>query len=133
MHVGLLLHFGTLETSLALSDKLLSRPEISYDYSERHMTYATTRDAFLNGMINENGFTKELSGGNFSLASTYLANGSGAVLESDLPFEDNENPIDITKIQNKDVVTTLIDTVERAYYKLWWHFCRTSWCSIIFR
>ena len=112
MHVGLLLHFGTLETSLALSDKLLSRPEISYDYSERHMTYATTRDAFLNGMINENGFTKELSGGNFSLASTYLANGSGAVLESDLPFEDNENPIDITKIQNKDVVTTLIDTVE---------------------
>ena len=104
---------GVLESSLGLSDKNASASTVTYDFSERHMNYASTRAAFLNNQINEYGFSRELGdGGNFWMASAYLTNGFGAVEESDLPFEDNEDDIDISEIQNKQVKTTLYDTKE---------------------
>ena len=104
---------GVLESTLGLSDKNASRPTVAYDFSERHMNYASTRSAFLNNQINDYGFTRLLSdGGNFWMASAYLTNGQGAVDESSLPFENNEDNINISEIENKEVTTTLYDTKE---------------------
>lgn len=104
---------ATLETNLAMQDKSANKSATEYDFSERHMDYATTRSAFLNNKINEYGYTRNIkSGGNFLLAMQYIANGMGAIAEKDMPFEDNQDNIDISKIQNKTVKTTLYDTVE---------------------
>ncbi len=104
---------GVLESSLGLRDRNNSLPTVAYDFSERHMNYASTRSAFLNNKINEYGFTRNLEdGGNFWMASAYLTNGLGAVDEDNLPFENNEDNIDISQIQNKEVKTTLYDTKE---------------------
>ena len=46
------------------------------------------------------------------MAMQYLTNGMGAVNEEDLPFENNEDDIDISKIQNPDVKTTIYDSKE---------------------
>ena len=101
---------GALETSLALRDKLESRPVTVYDYSERHMDYATARNVFLDDKINEKGFTRDIkNGGSFLMANAYLTNGSGAIAEEELKFENNQDKIDISDIQNKEVITTLID------------------------
>ena len=104
---------GVLESHLALRDKNTSSATTVYDFSEKHMNYATAKAAFLNNEINPYGYTKEVSdGGNFYLATQYLANGLGAVDESEVPFVNSEEDIDISEIQNKEVKTTLYDTVE---------------------
>ena len=104
---------GVLESNLAIRDKIASRPVTTYDFSEKHMNYTTAKRSFLDDKINEYGYDKELSdGGNFYTATQYLSNGQGAINESDLPFVDSEENIDISEIQNKEVVTTLYDTVE---------------------
>lgn len=104
---------GMLESHLALRDKNDSNPTVTYDFSEKHMNYATAKSAFLNNAINEYGYTKKLSdGGNIYLATQYMANGLGVINESDLPFENSEENIDISEIQNKEVQATLYDTVE---------------------
>ncbi len=103
---------GVLESNLGLNDYLSSKPVTTYDFSERHMNYSTTRNAFKNDAINSYGFTKTLDeGGNYLMALSYLTNGMGAIPESELPFEDNEDPIDISKIQNKTVSTTVYDAI----------------------
>ena len=104
---------GVLESHLALRDKNASSATTVYDFSEKHMNYATAKAAFLNNEINPYGFAKEVSeGGNFYLATQYLANGLGAVDENEVPFVNSEEDIDISEIQNKEVKTTLYDTVE---------------------
>ena len=102
-----------LESHLALKDKNDSDPTVTYDFSERHMNYATAKSAFLNNATNEYGYTKKLSdGGNIFLATQYMANGLGVINESDMPFVDSEENIDISEIQNQEVQATLYDTVE---------------------
>ena len=104
---------GVLESNLAIRDYILGNKTTTYNFSERHMYYTTTKRAFLNDEENEYGFARSIgSGGNFYIASQYLTNGQGAINESDMPFEDTEEYIDISEIQNKEVVTTLYDTVE---------------------
>ena len=104
---------GMLDSHLVLRDKNASEPTTIYDFSEKHMNYATARTAFLNNQINEYGFTKNISdGGNIYLAMQYMANGLGVVNESDVPFVNSEENIDIAEIQNKEVQSTLYDTVE---------------------
>lgn len=107
---------ASLETNLALNDYYNGREIQIYDFSERHMNYATTRE-FANGKINENGFNRKPNvGGNNVLAEVYLTNGYGAIQESDMPFENDESIIDISKIQNKKVVTTVKDTINFPIY-----------------
>ena len=102
---------GALESNLALQDYRVGNTNTLYDYSERHMTYGIIRN-FNNNQINKYGFTRKVEdGGNFYHAETYLTNGMGAVNESEMPFEDNMNDINISEIQNKNVSTTLYDTV----------------------
>ena len=102
-----------LESHLGLRDKNNSNPTVAYDFSEKHMNYSTARSAFLNNEINEYGYTKKVSdGGNVYMATQYMANGLGVVNESDVPFVNSEENIDISEIQNKEVQATLYDTVE---------------------
>ena len=104
---------GVLESHLGLKDKNALANTVAYDFSERHMNYAMTKSAFFKNQINEYGFSRAPSdGGNFWMATAYLTNGLGAVDESALPFENNEDNIDISNIQNKEVKTTLYDTKE---------------------
>lgn len=104
---------GMLESNLALRDQKASLPTVTYDFSERHLIYSSMRSAFLNNQINEYGFSTNISnGGNIGMVLAYLTNGMGAIDESDLPFENNEDNIDISEIQNKEVKTTLYDTKE---------------------
>lgn len=76
------------------------------NYSERHMDYATSK-SFTDG-TNPFAYNREVgSGGLSGMGLAYLTNGSGAVLESDMPFEDNETKISIKEIDKevKRVVT----------------------------
>ena len=103
---------GALETNLALQDKINSKTAKTYDFSERHMAYGIVRNSFLNNAKNPYGLNRTVSnGGNFVMATMYLSNGMGAINETDLPFANNEDNIDIAQIQNKKVVTTLKDTL----------------------
>lgn len=108
---------SSLETNLALANKKegtnLSKV---YDFSERHMVYATSK-AFANGVNNPAGYNKEVgAGGTFEMASSYLTNGSGAIDEAEMKFENNEDIIDISKIQNKTVTSHVYDTKEFPQY-----------------
>ena len=95
----------SLETNIALK----SNERNLQNFSERHMDYATSR-TFWDG-TNEKGFYRDVGdGGAIMEGLVYLTNGQGAVLESDMPFENNEVLIPLSFI-NKNV-----DTVVNDYY-----------------
>ena len=102
---------SSLETNLALFNyKQGINLSKVYDYSERHLEYATSR-IFANDIENEKGYNRSVgSGGAYQFAFSYLTNGSGAIPESEMPFENNENTIDISEIQNKTVSSEVYDT-----------------------
>ena len=108
---------SSLETNLALADQKngISTPKV-YDFSERHMEYATSR-VFLNNQINSIGYNRKVGdGGSWNLASSYLTNGSGAIDENQMPFENNEDTIDMSVIQEKTVTSQVYDTIEFPDY-----------------
>lgn len=107
----------SLETNLALKNYYNGNSAKVYDFSERHMEYATSRK-FLNGETNPIGFNREInSGGNFYLYNAYLTNGTGAINEDDMPFQNEANLINLSEIQNKEVVTQVYDIEEFPTYK----------------
>ena len=108
---------SSLETNLALANyKSSTNTSKVYDSSERHMEYATSR-VFLNNEINPIGYNRQVgSGGSWDLASSYLTNGSGAINESEMQFENNEDTINISQIQNKTITSQVYDTVEFPDY-----------------
>ena len=108
---------GTIESHLALTNYYNNKPVKVYDLSERHMEYSVTRE-FKNGKINKFGLDRELGqGGNYLISMGYLTNGMGAVDEKDMPFVNALEEIDLSEIQNKNVVTTLYDTINFPKYK----------------
>jgi len=110
-------NLASLETNLALQDYRngITTP-IVYDFSERHMDYATTRE-FLNGEINKFGFNR-VPGDTAvdGVAMAYLTNGLGAISEDEMKFETNLDLIDISEIQNKNVLTQVKDIVTFPSY-----------------
>ena len=67
------------------------------DFSERHMDYATSEN-FYDG-TNPNAFKRSVkTGGTTLIGLAYLTNGQGAVLEEDMPFENNNSDISLTEI-----------------------------------
>ena len=77
------------------------------DYSERHMDYATSK-SFTDGE-NPFAFNRNVGAGGLSgVGLAYLTNGQGAILEKDMPFENNENKISISALK-KDVVRVVTD------------------------
>ena len=102
---------GALESSLALKDYKNGKSPVVYDFSERHMEYFTSK-TFKDG-INKNGFNREVGDKNVSfwMATSYMTNGYGAVLEKDMPFENNQNKIELKQIENKKVNAQINDTI----------------------
>lgn len=73
--------------------------KISPLFSSRYTEYATSR-TFLDG-VNSNSFNREAGGGGFAeIALGLYTSGRGPVLEDDMPFENNENKINFSKIEN---------------------------------
>ncbi len=90
---------STLETNLALKGE-------SYNFSERNVEYSTV--AKFNDGINEYGLNRFIgNGGMPGTAFAYYSRGSGPVLEEDMPFENNEYVISLSKLpQNATVKKT---------------------------
>lgn len=88
------------------------------NFSERHMDYATSED-FFDG-INSNAFKRSVKVGGTSLIGlAYLTNGQGAVLEEDMPFENNSDPISLSEIE-KEVNTYVTDyNILPSIYKMY--------------
>ncbi len=103
---------GMLESHLGLQDYINNKTTTTYDFSERHMQYATLRE-FNDDKINIWGANRGLTeGGNAYRSRPYLTNGLGPVKELDMPFENNENKINIEEIQGKTVVAQVYDTID---------------------
>ena len=108
---------SSLETNIALSNwKNNTNTSKIYDFSERHMEYATSR-IFKNNAVNTKGYNRNVGdGGNWYYAQSYLTNGTGAINESDMKFENNEDQIELSQIQNKTVTSQVYDTIEFEDY-----------------
>ena len=109
---------SSLETNLALYNyKNVMNTSKIYDFSERHMEYATSK-TFANNTENGFGYNRSVGdGGQWFIAESYLTNGSGAIDETEMPFENNNNTISISEIQNKTVSSQVYDTVDFANYQ----------------
>ena len=102
---------AALETNLAMQNYYNGYTPRVYDFSERHVEYTTSR-FFANNEINTIGYNRRVGdGGQYYLAEQYLINGYGAINEEDMPFENNEDLININSIKNKEVQTKVNDTV----------------------
>ena len=102
---------GALESTLALKDYKKGISPVTYDFSERHMEYATSM-TFKDG-INPKGFNREVGDKNrvnVWMATSYLTNGMGAVLEKDMPFENNDDKVELKQI-DKNNKTQINDTI----------------------
>ena len=76
------------------------------------MDYSVRSNTFNNNATNKYGYNIGFEkGGTFLMAQSYLTNGMGAISEDEMPFENNEDNIDISEIQNKNTTTTLYDTI----------------------
>ena len=72
--------------------------------SPRHMEYCSTR-TFLNGAVNEYGVDRELNdGGHYLMSASYFINNLGPIAETEMPFSETINTINISNIQNKKVL-----------------------------
>ena len=103
---------ASLETNLALQNYNNGLAVKYYDFSERHMEYATSR-IFKDNVVNEIGFGRKVGeGGNFNnIALPYMINEIGPVSESDMPYSDSTELIDINEIEGKEVIAQIYDTV----------------------
>lgn len=100
-------------TMASLESYLLINQYGNFDFSERHMDYATIK-TFNNSEINQEGFNRELTeGGNILMASAYLMRNSGPIDEQEMPHSNDYGLIDILEIQNK---TNLVDVNEIAFF-----------------
>jgi C1A family cysteine protease len=94
-----------LETNLALTKN------VNKTFSPRHMDYSSVK-TFTDG-INEYAYNREAGdGGLATFGLAYLTNGKGAVLESDMPFEDNEEKISLKSLEKN------VDTIVSEYVAL---------------
>lgn len=104
---------ASLETNLAM----LKGDSKVYDFSERHVDYATSL-FFRNSVRNPYGMRRNVGGnGNWNVFEVYATNGLGAIPESEMPFENNSNVLDISAIQNKTVSSQIYDTIYFPSYK----------------
>lgn len=102
---------SSMEANIALNKN------IEKDFSERHMAYATSKN-FIDGE-NKKGYNKKVNEyGLQTIALAYLTNGQGAVLEEQMPFENNENEIYLKQIDiEKDTYVTDYEVIPSIYKK----------------
>ncbi len=106
----------SLETNIALKSGVTELK----DFSERHMDYSSVRN-FLDG-TNPKGLNRKTGDGGLPIMGlAYLTNGQGAVLEKDMPFEDNSNEIYLRELDKKvDTIVTdyeILPTLNKSYTK----------------
>ncbi len=108
---------SSLETNLALANRNANTNTSKvYDFSERHMEYATSKK--FTDQENPQGYNRQVGdGGNWYYAQSYLTNGTGAIDENDMEFENNEDLIALSLIQNKTVTSQVYDTIEFEDYE----------------
>ncbi len=89
---------SSVETTLAVQNNEY------YDFSERHMEYNTS-NSFYEGQENEWALNRKAgAGGTNATAFCYYSRGSGPVLEEDMPFKNNESPIDINDMPKNSAI-----------------------------
>ena len=72
---------------------------------------------FKNNETNEGGYNRTVGeGGQWYIAESYLTNGSGAIPESEMPFENNEDLIEIDQIKNQTISSQIYDTIDFPDY-----------------
>ena len=92
-----------------LESYMLKRFNITFDLSERHLEYETAY-YFMNNEVNADSFYRNVGdGGNIFIASAYLTNEKGPILESAMPFESNHALIYLNSIKNKEKVIDVND------------------------
>ena len=88
----------------------------TYDFSERHIEYAVTRNGFTENYIKTNGYNRNIdAGGNSSMSSSYYFRHEGPVLESTMPFVNSISKISINSLPNTGAVLD-IDNYEYEYF-----------------
>lgn len=98
----------TFASNTVLETNLLLTKNQTYDFSERHMEYATTK-TFSDG-TNTLGHNRELNGGgNASIAMGYYVSGRGPVLETEMPFSTTQSKIALSEIDGKTVQKKITD------------------------
>ena len=98
-------------TTTVLETNIAKTSGRNFEFSPRHIEYATSR-VFRDG-ININGYNRYVgNGGNPRIALAYVAAGVGPVLETDMPFENNNNTIYLSEIQNKDVPVQIEEYID---------------------
>lgn len=106
----------SLETTLALQNKINGIQAKVYDFSEKHLDYSSVRS--LNDGTNIFGYNRTVNTAiDWTVAKSYFINGMGAVNESEVPtnpdtYVNSNNQISLSDIQNKNIQTTVYDTVE---------------------
>ena len=106
----------SLETNIALKSGVTELK----DFSERHMDYSSVSN-FLDG-TNPKGLNRKAGDGGLPIMGlAYLTNGQGAVLEKDMPFEDNAKEIYLKDLDKKvDTVVTdyeILPNIRKSYTK----------------
>lgn len=89
-------------TTTAIETNVAKTRNKMIELSPRHIDYATSK-TFLDG-INKKGYNREIGFGNFAISFGYCTSGKGPVLESDMPFEDNKNKINLNEINKKSAL-----------------------------
>lgn len=98
-------------TTTALETNIYKMRNKDIELSPRHIDYATSK-TFLDG-INEKAYNREIGFGNIFIALGYCTSGRGPVLEKDMPFENNEDKINLAEI-DKTPVLKIQDYVQFA-------------------
>ncbi|MCR5186669.1 MAG: C1 family peptidase [Clostridia bacterium] len=100
---------ASLESNLGLKDYTNNNPETKYDFSEKHMGYASS-NSFLNNASNKYGLVQGVNSQSSLLTShTYLVNGAGAVNEESMPYDMNFPNIDYDSFKDIKPVTQVSD------------------------
>ena len=100
----------TFASNTVLQTNLLLTKKETFDFSERHMEYATSK-TFSDG-INNLAHNREVnSGGNERVAMAYYTSGRGPVLETEMPFSISQNPIALAEIEGKTVQKKITDYI----------------------
>ena len=102
-------------TTTILETNMLKMRNKDIELSPRHIDYATSR-TFLDG-INDKAYNREIGFGNILVALGYCTSGMGPVLEKDMPFENNENKVNLSEIDKEPVLKVQDYTQFASIYK----------------
>lgn len=109
---------ATLETNLAMNNYNKGILAKEYDFSERHLEYATS-NTFTNGDTYKYGLNRTAGkGGSWTLAEYYFGNGTGPIFEETMPFVDGYEKIDLSSFESHSAVAQVFDTKIFPSYKV---------------